>query len=76
MISAVHFGSQQQKLLMQIMEDKGVDDISKIPFLTFDNAEKINYKKVRGNIHLMNKKIVSVKESENYLKRIGNLIMP
>ena len=71
-----HLGKYQDRLLALIKKDRGVDDISDIPFLAFDDLEKIVLEKVWGNTRLMNKKIVTVKESEDLLRKISKIKMP
>jgi len=76
MATIQHLGKYQDRLLALIKKDRGVDDISDIPFLAFDDLEKIVLEKVWGNTRLMNKKIVTVKESEDLLRKISKIKMP
>ncbi|MDR1342824.1 MAG: hypothetical protein LBK18_06175 [Prevotellaceae bacterium] len=54
----------------------GTKDVMNIPFSSFEDREKINTERLRGNVNLMNGRMLTVRETANFVDEVAHLKMP
>jgi hypothetical protein len=68
-----HYREMAKDLLFKAY---GTRELSEIPLATFDERDKICFRKVRGSVRLMNEMIMTPKETEAYIDEILQIKLP
>ena len=66
----------RKRLQSLICDATGTCDVLSLPLEKFEDKSKINFERVRGSVRIINKKVKTELETQNYINEVLNTTLP